>query len=132
MWIPYEDRLKHPQDFNIRYRFYSVEEGGRKLLPLQGYRCDFSYEGDDIRATGIYAIYPEFEDEYGNLIMDEQKQVNIFGTARMWVLFPQMRERVHKHRIQVGTKGYFMEGARRVGEVEVTEIIGLQSNKTSD
>ncbi|MNC65119.1 hypothetical protein D3C75_1153810 [compost metagenome] len=76
----------------------------------------------------IYCIHPEFEDEDGNIILDEDRSVSMSGTARMWILFDEMREKVHKHRIKVGTKGYFMEGPRRVGEVEVTEIIGLFTN----
>ena len=128
MWIPYETIRNHPQDFNIKYKFYSTEEGGRRLLPRQGYRCDFSYAGDDIKEIGIFAIHPEFEDEEGNIILDNNRPINNSGTARMWILFEEMRERVHKHRIKVGTKGYFMEGSRRVGEVEVTKIVGLFTN----
>jgi hypothetical protein len=129
MWTPYEKLRGHPQDFNVTYRFYSVEEGGRSILPAQGYRCDFSYQGDDIEVTGIYMIHPEFEDNEGNLILDNSISVNKIGTARMWILIPEMREEAHKHRIKVGTKGYFMEGPRRVGEVEVIKIVGLHSNK---
>lgn len=128
MWLPYEIPRKHPQDFNVKYRLYTKEEGGRKLLPWQGYRCDFAYDGDDIKKVGIYAIHPEFEDKENNVILESDQEVFISGTARMWILFDEMRELVHKQRIKVGTKGYFMEGSKRVGELEVTKIVGLFTN----
>lgn len=126
MWTPYERRRNHPQDFDVRYRLYSIEEGGRKVT-YQGLRCDFMYEGDDISA-GIYMIHPEFEDESGNIILDEEEPIELTGTARMWILIPEMREAVHKHRIKVGTKGFMMEGSRKIGEVEVIRIISLFEN----
>jgi hypothetical protein len=127
MWIPYEEIRKHPQDFDVKYRLYKLEEGGRNQT-FQGYRCDFAYEGDDISQNGIYMIHPEFEDENGNVILNINEPVNRIGTARMWILVPQMREEIHKYRIRVGTKGYFMEGSRRVGEIEVIKIVGLETN----
>lgn len=132
MWTPYESIRKHPQDFNVLYRMYTTEEGGRRNLPYQGYRCDFSYDGDDVKECGIYAIHPEFQDEQGNILLDTDKSVPLMGKASMWVLFARMREQVHIYRIKVGTKGYFMEGPRRVGEVTVTEIVGLYTNPRDD
>ena len=129
MWTPYEKLRGHPQDFNVQYRFYSFEEGGRTFLPTQGYRCDFAYQEDDIIETGIYMIHPEFEDNDGNIILDDTITINQKGTARMWISLPEMREEIHKYKIKIGTKGYFMEGSRRVGEVEVIKIVGLLSNK---
>ncbi|PFH81135.1 hypothetical protein [Bacillus sp. AFS088145] len=129
MWTPYEERSGHPQDFNVHYRFYSHEEGGKQNLPTQGYRCDFAYQEDDINETGIYMIYPEFEDNDGNVLLDYKISVNQTGTARMWILSPEMREEIHKHKIKIGTKGYFMEGSSKVGEVEVIRIVGLLSNQ---
>lgn len=130
MWIPNEIQRQHPQDFDIKYRFYTEEEGGRKTLPFQGYRCDFAYAGDDISKTGIYMIHPEFEDEEGNVILEQDKSVKRTGTARMWILMPEMREQIHRNRIKVGTKGYFMEGSKRVGEIEVIRVVGLLTNET--
>lgn len=46
----------------------------------------------------------------------------------MWVLFPAMRREVHMQRIAVGTKGFFMEGPRRVAAVEAIEVNGLFEN----
>ena len=39
--VPYEQRLGHPEDFKVKYRFYTKEQGGRASLPLQGIRSDF-------------------------------------------------------------------------------------------
>lgn len=44
------------------------------------------------------------------------------GKASMWLLSPAMWETAHRDRLRVGTRGYFMEGARRVGEVVVDSI----------
>ena len=128
MWVPYEKKRQHPQDFDVKYRFFTPDEGGRKSLPFQGYRCDFAYAGDDISKTGIYMIHPEFEDENGHVFLEDDKAVALTGTARMWILIPEMRECVHKHRIKVGTKGFLMEGSRKVGEIEVIRIVGLENN----
>lgn len=127
MYQPIEERLRHPPDFKVRYRFYSFEEGGRKSLPHQGYRSDFWYPFDGHLPTKIYMIHPEFEDDQFNLILETEKPVPASGTARMWIVTPKMRE-YHKNRITIGIKGYFMEGLRKVAECEVVEIIGLYSN----
>ncbi|MOA48553.1 hypothetical protein D3C78_1713110 [compost metagenome] len=59
--------------------------------------------------------------------MDETKQVNLSGTARMWVLFSISRAR-HRRTLEVGMKGYFMEGPKKVAEAEIIQIIGLLTN----
>ncbi|ULL18474.1 hypothetical protein DVH26_30790 [Paenibacillus sp. H1-7] len=127
MWIPYDERLKHKADFRVKYRFYSPEEDGRKKPVFQGYRSDFFYDGDDI-AEGIYIIHPEFEDVYGNVLLDDVNPVQVEGTARMWILFPAMRKQVHVNRIKKGVIGYLMEGSRKVAIAEVIEILDLHAN----
>lgn len=76
----------------------------------------------------LYAIHPEFENAEGGVQLDSEASVREKGTARMWVLFPAMRREVHARRITVGTKGFFMEGPRRVAAVEVIEVNGLSEN----
>jgi len=122
----YEEMRKHKQDFNIKYLLYPQDVGGRKIT-YQHLRCDFAYEGDDIQETGIYMIHPEFLDEFG-VPIEEDIPVPLEGRASMWILVDEMREKIHKKQIKVGTKGYFMEGARRVGEVVVDEVVGLYEN----
>jgi hypothetical protein len=125
----YEEKLKQKADFRVRYRFYTKEEGGRKTTPYQGYRSDFWYPHKGGNENSVFMIYPEFEDANGNIVLENDKAVNEQGTARMWVIMPKMRE-YHKPRIIKGTKGYFMEGSRKVAECEVIEIIDLLVNPT--
>ncbi len=47
--------------------------------------------------TGKYsAIHPEFEDEYGNVVLKSDKPVPTEGKARMWIIFPEMRKEVQR------------------------------------
>lgn len=127
MWIPYKQIREHEPDFRARYKFFSQEEGGRKNLPRQGYRSDFFYDGDNLK-DGIYMIHPEFEDASGNIMLDDKIPVSSEGTARMWIIIPEMRKMVHINKISIGVRGYFMEGSRKVAVAEVIEILGLHSN----
>lgn len=125
MHKPYETILGHEADFRVKYRFYSEEEGGRKIIPFQGIRCDFVYNDSD-KEKRAYMIWPEFEDENGNVILDNTKSVSASGTARMWVANKTFRNQ-HCNSIKVGVKCYFWEG-KRTAECEVIEILGLCSN----
>lgn len=132
MWVPYEITRKHPPDFLVQYRFYTYEEGGRKNLPYQGYRSDFAIESDFSKnSIDLRVIHPEFEDECGNLILDNTKQVQLEGTARMWVLFPISRAR-HRKTLDVGMTGYFMEGPKKVAEAKIIKLLGLLTNPYID
>ncbi|BFT72427.1 hypothetical protein [Paenibacillus sp. P36] len=133
MWISNEVKRGFPPDFKVKYRFFTKEEGGRKILPRQGYRSDFALE-EDFLETGIElrVIHPEFEDKNGEIIINEACSVLESGTARMWIMFPKAREERHIHDIKVGLKGYFMEGPNRVAEAEIIEIIGLFTNPRAE
>ena len=120
----YENKLGHPADFRVKYRFYGTEEGGRKVLPFQGLRSDFWYESDDHEMSGVFMIWPEFEDAEGNVVLKNNEPVLPTGTARMWIVNKQLRP-YHQKRIKVGTKGYFIEG-KRTADCEVIEILRLQ------
>lgn len=99
-------------------------------MPFQGYRSDFwYYHEQQPNPNSIYMIWPEFEDEQGNIIIDTERRVSQAGTARMWIIMPTARP-MHRDRISIGMKGYFMEGPRRVAKCNVIEIIGLSSNPT--
>ncbi len=54
------------------------------------------------------------------------------GLAHMFILNPDMRAQVHRHRIAVGVKGYFVEGPKCVAECEVTKLIGLAEPPNTD
>lgn len=128
MHTAYDNRLGHIADFKVEYHFYSENEGGRKTIPHQGYRSDFWYEHPEHSGTNqIFMIWPEFENEKGEVILDEDSTVSKNGTARMWVIMPERRQ-YHLDKINLGMTGYFMEGSRRVAICKVTEILGLTSN----
>lgn len=122
----YAELRKQPEDFIVRYKLYPHSDGGRKVT-YQHLRCDFSYEDEDPAVEGIYMIHPEFLDESGVPIAADVP-VPLEGDASMWILVPKMRGKVHQEKITVGTKGYFMEGSRKIGEIEVTSVVGLNSN----
>ncbi|MNU03926.1 hypothetical protein D3C72_2481320 [compost metagenome] len=50
----------------------------------------------------------------------------------MWIFSPKARGERHIHDIKVGLKGYFMEGPKRVAEVEIIEINGLYTNPRNE
>jgi hypothetical protein len=126
MHKPYKEILGYNEDFKVKYKFRSEEEGGRKVLPNQGIRCDFWYEYPNHELNGIYIIWPEFEDNNGKLIQAGQPAKE--GIARMWIVMSEMRK-YHQTRIRIGTKGYFMEGSRKTADCEVIEIVDLMTNE---
>jgi len=126
--LSYQDKLGHPADFKVHYRFFEENEGGRKTLPFQGYRSDFwYYTPDNAFPYQIYMIWPEFLDNSGLVILDKTIEVPRIGYALMWVIVPQRRS-FHYEYIIKGLKGFFMEASRKVAECEVIEIIGLKTN----
>lgn len=114
-------------DFRVRYRFFTESEGGRKSLPKQGYRCDFSYD-EESSPLGIYIIWPEFLDSGERVLEDVYVPVQERGYANMYIVNPRLRKEVHHERIRVGTKGYFMEGNRKVAVLEVTSLLSISEN----
>lgn len=122
----YEQFRGHKADFLVKYRLYSPAEGGRTVT-FQHLRCDFLYRGDDPHTAGLFMIHPEFLDSAGQPIA-EGLPVPLEGTASMWIAVPEMRTKVHRGRISVGVQGHFVEGARKIGDVEVTRVVALHDN----
>jgi hypothetical protein len=122
----YQTIRGHSADFIVKYRLYATADGGRKVT-FQHLRCDFMYEGDDPQTDGVWMIHPEFLDESGDPIQDSNP-VALDGKASMWILFPQHRKATHSLRAKIGVRGHFMEGARKVGDVEIIEIVDLYKN----
>jgi hypothetical protein len=120
----YEIRLKHRADFGVKYKFRNEEDGGRKHLPYQGLRCDFSYHDGQI--DKIYMIWPEFEDETGKIILEDNVPVPKEGTALMWIVSPERRI-IHQNLIKTGLKCFFWEG-KVTADCEVIELIDLFKN----
>lgn len=123
MFQPYEEILNRKPDFRVTYQLYSQEDGGRVRLPMQGVRFDFWYESEFHTQSGIFMIWPEFEDRDQKVLLEGE--VFKEGIARMWIVNSEMRI-YHKERLQVGSHGYFMEGASQVAECDVIELIGLK------
>ena len=121
--MSYSDRSGEP-DFRVQYRWLPPAEDGFFQQRFQHIRCDFSYEGDDIKKTGIYTIHPEFEDEKGRPI-PEGEEIPEAGTATMWIVNQEEYKDFHRQRVQLGVRGFFMVGSRRIAEAEVIDIIGL-------
>jgi hypothetical protein len=69
-------------------------------------------------------IWPEFEDERGEVILDNTIPVPAAGTARMWIITEEFIS-YHRGRIKIGTIGYFKEGSRTTGECQVLELINI-------
>lgn len=122
----YEILFNHKADFRVKYRFRCIKEGGRKSgPPYQGIRCNFSFDGE----TGLqqYQIWPEFEDESGDLITENKIKVLREGTARMWIIHPEMRPQ-HYDKIRIDVKGYFREGSLYSADCEIIEVMDLKVN----
>ncbi|WP_249865591.1 hypothetical protein [Paenibacillus konkukensis] len=74
---------------------------------------------DDITKTGLYMIHPEFVDKQGEIILDREMAIALEGTARMWVVIPEMREAVHRHRIQPGLKDISWKGQGKLERLKL-------------
>jgi hypothetical protein len=119
------------RDFRVKYRFFTPAEGGRMNPALQGYRSDWCYADDyatweaggEKELLQIYMIHPWAVDEYG-LEYALYEFMPSEGFADMMIIFDEMRS-VHRKKIKVGVKGYFVEGSRRVAEAEVIDILYL-------
>lgn len=115
------------KDFEVQYRIYSPDEGGRKIgSPYQGYRCDWLYDGDSIE-QGLYMIWPIFLNESGS-ILDPGTQVANNGVAKMYIVNDVLRKSFHAPRLRQGIRGYFMEGPHRVAEAIVTRLLAISDD----
>lgn len=111
-----------PADFRIKYSWLLGEDGISYQLPFQHMRSDFSYDGDNVAETGVFMIWPEFQDSEGCPI---HGVIPLNGEASMWIMNRAKYELYHWDRLQVGLRGYLMMGARRLAHVRVIELIRL-------
>lgn len=118
----YSERSGREPSFEVSYRFLSEDEGGRSTPPHQHTRWDFLYAGDDPVNDGVWMIWPEFLSLQNIPLPDGP--VPMEGRASMFVVNLD-NTAYHQERIAVGTKGYFVEGAKRVAECHVIAIQGL-------
>lgn len=125
---PYSISTGEKPDFEVEYEF-DIDPELEGIRPGQGMRCDFLYLGDDPERDGVHMIWPEFLDVTGDVITDKKVTPSYKGKANMWIGMPKMREMVHKHRIKIGTEGYWVVGSRVLAKVKVTKIIGMFENQ---
>jgi hypothetical protein len=118
----YKKELGLQPAFEVKYRFLTQAEGGRSAPLYQHIRWDFLYEGDNPQKDGVWMIWPEFLDQSGRFLPDGE--VPTSGQALMFIVVPESTQN-HKKRIALGTKGFFVEGSRKIAECEVTAIHGL-------
>ena len=89
-------------------------------------RSDFKYLGE-FSDEGIWMIWPEFIDQDGNVIQNEDVLPKS-GKATMWIV---SREKellnMHLKRLKVGMVAELVTGARTLATVKVTKILGLKS-----
>lgn len=117
---------KQPDDFEATIRIFSTDEGGRMTPPFNGIRWDFAYADDDVLATGLYMIWPDFVDEAGDsLPTDQALPIRVALQARMTIVVDEMRSKLHRERIFVGAQFYCHEGSKRVASGTVTKVTGL-------
>jgi hypothetical protein len=121
----YFERSGRLPSFEVVYRFLSPDEGGRNSPPHQHTRWDFLYEGDDPSADGIWMIWPEFIAPDGQVL--SEGVVPSSGRAFMYIVNLD-NEPYHRKRIDIGTKGAFVEGAKKVAVCEVVAIHALASS----
>jgi hypothetical protein len=121
------DKLKRLPDFEVNYRFYEGIDGKDRRI-CQSFRPNWSYDEDGIKPPMFFPIWPEFLDSHGKTWPDNIP-VSLSGNAVMRIAFREVNVPVHRLRIKLGTKGYFMEDNRRVAEAIVTRIIGLHTNE---
>ena len=125
--MSYEERLGFPCDFKVKYQFCEESEGGRTGSSRARATARTSRsKNDDIRLTGLYMIWPEFEDGAGG-VFPENHVIPKSGTARMWVVADEARRVVHR-KVRPGARGFFVEQGRKTAEVVITAVVGLQTN----
>jgi hypothetical protein len=127
--ISYSDNGRSRPAFRVSYRFLRPDEGGLSRPPRQHVRWDFLYAGDHVQSDGLSMIWPEFVGVDGSAL--PQGEVPMTGLADMFIV-DDARVPYHRERIRIGTRGYFMEGPRRVAECEVVAMSPyvMQSNNS--
>lgn len=126
--MPYAETFGRGPDFRVTYRLFTEEEGGRKTPAYQHIRWDFCYE-DSAMPTGNLMVYPEFLDPDGKMIPNGPFAP--VGQAAMFCLSTSGQTSHHPY-IRPGVRGYFVEGARRVGVCEVVEVLGFRQKLTAE
>jgi translation elongation factor EF-Tu-like GTPase len=116
-------------DFEANIRILKPEEGGRATPAFNGIRWDFQYIEDAV--DQLWMIHPDFVDiDQNSLPTDKVLSVGVELRARTVILNTEMRAKVHRERIRVGTNFFCKEGTKTVAVGEVTRITGLFDDRT--
>jgi uncharacterized protein (DUF433 family) len=118
---PYIEVFGREADFQVTYRLFTAEEGGRRTPAHQGIRWDSRY--DEATRPQSWMVYPEFIDPDGFPIPNGPFAP--VGRANMFALNPNWLSS-NRQFISLGTRGYFMEGSTRMGVWEVSKVRGLR------
>ena len=122
---------KQPDDFEATIRIFSTDEGGRMTPPFNGIRWDFAYADDDVATDGLYMIWPDFVDDAGDsLSADQALPIGVALQARMTIVVDEMRSKLHRQHISVGTQFYCHEGSKRVASGTVIRVTGLFAERS--
>jgi hypothetical protein len=128
-WLPYATTMARQPDFLVSYSFRSSEDGGRTMLPFQGYRSDLRYQQNHIldgaEYDGNYMVWPEFLTPSGTVIDQIGTPVPRAGTAFMWIVHLEQYNDIHRRLATPGVNCWFMEGSRKVADCVVIEQIAL-------
>lgn len=106
-------------DFQAKIKLLTKEEGGREMLPFQGYRCNLAYDGEPINYQ--FSIWPEFLDEEKNPI-PEKTFLEQHECYADFYIFARETVTIHKNKIKIGVKFNMMEGRMIVGKGIVTDV----------
>ena len=69
---------------------------------------------EDMRIN--FMIWPEFQDESGNVITQRDTPVPVSGKARMWIINDGLRK-YHQDKIKIGLKANGHEGVYSSGQI---------------
>lgn len=122
-YVSYEKRFKRKCDFVVEYKFI-VNQVDYQVKLSQGMRSDFSYAEDDEKSP-VYMIWPEFENDKGEVIQDKEAVILDHGKARMWVMLDEQRH-MHKERLALSQEGYLVAGSHKIAKVKVLELVSLK------
>ncbi|CAN7391224.1 hypothetical protein [Variovorax sp. LjRoot178] len=86
----YDERAGRRPDFVVRYRFLTVDEGGRQGPFLQHTRWDFLFEADAASLDGLAMIRPEAIDQTGAAL--PEGEIASAGRAAMFIVNPERRQ----------------------------------------
>ena len=116
--------IEEKPDFAAALQFRASADGGRKTLPMQGYRCDLQYQDDP--ENQAWMIYPCFLDQSGRPFA-EGVSVPAQVNAHFRIIDSHLRVAEHARRLQVGTRFFLVEGARRVADGIVTKLLAVEN-----